>query len=393
MVSKLEVRCRGPELWHVAGNTILRGDFAGHSQTLGSRFSFHSGRLVFARMTGEALLIVRSRVLAERLVRIVTGGAGYAAIIRVTLAVKDAVGLKADIVNLHAAQQTELIAAAMAGGAKFLSQFITAEVGRVEDYAPSGLTLPDCVDMCRSRTVAAFTMDAGSHLLKTDFSGPDTARRMTSETIPGLSLSQAAAQSFLQRFRNAPWCANGKVESADLSVVTHQAFIIGAVIMKQVRLPGLTLPKGIKNRQAEGVLSIRHGINTLLALALDFITVRTAAKGHPAIFIEHFRVAHRFHRHAHTGQGLGHRQFLMTLGAGFIADELGIYRNSSGMPALAATGLVEYAESQSKDQQAKNDNYRTQRVLPNIMTIHNSWFEMWLRLRRRFVELDIRVLA
>jgi hypothetical protein len=137
MVSELEVRGRGPELWHVAGNTILRGDFAGHSQTLGSRLSLHLGRLIFSRMASEALLIVRSRVLAQRLMGIVAGRAGYAAIIRVTLAVEDAVRLKANIVNLHATQQTELIAAAMTRGAEFLSQFITAEAGRVEDQLPS----------------------------------------------------------------------------------------------------------------------------------------------------------------------------------------------------------------------------------------------------------------
>src|SRR5262249_28372353 len=201
MVGKLEVRCCRPELWHVAGNTILRGDFAGHDQTLCCGFSFHVGRLLFRRVAGEALLVVNSYVLAQRLVGIVAGRAGYATIIRVTLAMKDAVRLKADIVNFHAAQQTELIAAAMTSGAQFLSQFITAEAGRVEDQLPSRLALPDCLDMSGPRAVTGFTMNAGNHLLKTDFSAPDAARRMTSETIASLRLSQAAAQRFLQRFR------------------------------------------------------------------------------------------------------------------------------------------------------------------------------------------------
>src|SRR6185295_8080124 len=97
MVSKLEVRRRRAKLWHVTGNTILGGDLAGNSQTLRSLFSFHLGRLLFSRVAGEALLIVKSYVLAQRLVGIVAGRAGYAAIIRVTLAVEDAVRLKADI--------------------------------------------------------------------------------------------------------------------------------------------------------------------------------------------------------------------------------------------------------------------------------------------------------
>ena len=137
MVSKLEVRRRRANLWHVAGNTILRGDFAGRSNTLRCDFAFHIGRLLFSRMAGETLLIVNSRVLGQRLVGIVTGRAAYASIIRVTLAVEDAVRLKAHIVDFHAAQQTKLIAAAMTRGAKFLTQFITAESGRVEDESPT----------------------------------------------------------------------------------------------------------------------------------------------------------------------------------------------------------------------------------------------------------------
>jgi hypothetical protein len=147
MVSKIEVRCRRSQLWHVTGNTILGRDFARGRQTLCSPFSFHLGRLLFSRVAGEALLIVKSYVLPQRLVGIVAARAGYAAIIRVTLTVKDAVRLKADIVNLHAAQQTELIATAMTGGAKFLSQFITAEARRVEDQLCAWLTLPDGLDM------------------------------------------------------------------------------------------------------------------------------------------------------------------------------------------------------------------------------------------------------
>ena len=148
MVSKLEVRCRRAKLRHVTGNTILGGDFAGNGQTLCSRFSFHLGRLFFGRVAGEALLIVKSYVLAQRLVGIVAAPCRLCGDHPVvTLAVEDAVRLKADIVNLHAAQQTELIATAMTGGAKFLSQFITAEAGRVEDQRCSWFTLPDCPDM------------------------------------------------------------------------------------------------------------------------------------------------------------------------------------------------------------------------------------------------------
>jgi hypothetical protein len=132
MISELEVGRGWTNFRHVAGDAFLGGDFAGNRQTWGARFRLRR-RLIFSRMTGEALRIVRRDVLTQWLMRVVAGRAGYPAIIRVAFAVKDAIRLKADIVNLHAAQQTELIATAMTSGAKFLTQFITAETGRVED--------------------------------------------------------------------------------------------------------------------------------------------------------------------------------------------------------------------------------------------------------------------
>ena len=116
MISKLEVSCGRPNLWHMTGNTILGAHLAANRGILCSLFC----QLILRSMTGQTLAVVISNLSLERRVGIVTSSAAYAAVIRIALAVKDAVRLKADIVDLHASEQAELIAAAMARGAKFL---------------------------------------------------------------------------------------------------------------------------------------------------------------------------------------------------------------------------------------------------------------------------------
>ena len=126
MIREFEVRGRDFYFWHVTRNAIFRADLAGTSRWWNCRLILHC-------VASQALRIIMSRVLFERLVRIMACCAGYPAIIRIALAVKDAVRLKADIVDLHAPEKAELIAPAMTRGAKFLGQFIAAEPAGVKD--------------------------------------------------------------------------------------------------------------------------------------------------------------------------------------------------------------------------------------------------------------------
>jgi len=129
MVGKPEVRCGRPNLRHVTGDAILRAHLAAKAQVLRSHF----WRFIFRSVAGQALAIVIGNLTLERCVGIVTARAAYAAVIRITLAVKDAVRLKADIVDLHAPEKAKLIAAAMTRGAKFLGQFIATKSTGVKD--------------------------------------------------------------------------------------------------------------------------------------------------------------------------------------------------------------------------------------------------------------------
>src|SRR5688500_15260355 len=93
--------------------------------------------------------------------RIVTGDTTYLALIRVTLAVKNPVRLETNVVDLHALQQRELIAAAMTRGAKLLPQLIAAQTARIENRRPPRLPVFDCRDVSSAwsmTTLAAHAM-------------------------------------------------------------------------------------------------------------------------------------------------------------------------------------------------------------------------------------------
>src|SRR5574338_289344 len=110
-------------------------------------------------MTLQAPLIVVGRIFPQRLMRVVTGRTTYLPIIRITLTVKDAIRLKANVVDFHALQQRELISAAMTQSAKLLRQFITAQQFRIVDAGGRQFTFSDSRDVLAAWTMTALATD------------------------------------------------------------------------------------------------------------------------------------------------------------------------------------------------------------------------------------------
>ena len=97
MIRKLKVRRLHFNLRHVTRRAV----FVSHRTTLAiPRFRV----LVSQRVTLQTSLIVISRVFAKRLVRVVTGDTAYVPIVRITLAVKNTIRLKTNVVDLHTLQ-------------------------------------------------------------------------------------------------------------------------------------------------------------------------------------------------------------------------------------------------------------------------------------------------
>src|ERR1044072_1887572 len=78
-------------------------------------------------MTLQTSLIVISCVLTERLLRIVTRDAADISIVRITLALKNPVRLKTNVVDFQTLQQRKLFRAAMTRCTKMLRQLIATE--------------------------------------------------------------------------------------------------------------------------------------------------------------------------------------------------------------------------------------------------------------------------
>src|SRR5688500_8456300 len=120
MISKFKVRRRNINLGHVARRAI----FLRH-RTTGPIACFR--RLTLQCMTLQTSLIVISGIFPERLVWVMTCLTAYVAFIRITLAVKDMIVLKTDVVGPQALQQRELFGTTMTRSTELLRQLITTQ--------------------------------------------------------------------------------------------------------------------------------------------------------------------------------------------------------------------------------------------------------------------------
>src|SRR5262249_24985444 len=111
-------------------------------------------------MARQAFRVVEGRVLLERFVRVMAGGAAYAAVILITLPVKNTVGLETDVIQTHVFQRGDLAGPAMAGGAEILRQFVPAESRWIEDKFGVRLSGKACGDVVSAGAVTGFALDA-----------------------------------------------------------------------------------------------------------------------------------------------------------------------------------------------------------------------------------------
>jgi hypothetical protein len=87
------------------------------------------------------------------------GGAAYAAVIRITSAVKNPIWLEADVIHPHAVQRGELTRPAMTGGAEILRQFVPAEPRGIEDQFGVRLSRKACGHVVSAGAVTGFALD------------------------------------------------------------------------------------------------------------------------------------------------------------------------------------------------------------------------------------------
>ena len=182
MVCKLEMRFGGPYFQHMTRYAV----FCAHSTFRGKRLSLctlHFCGPAVRRVTCDALRIIIGAILLKRLVRIMARRATYAAVVRVTLAVEDPVGLKANVVDLQTLKQRELIVDPMTGGTKLLGQFVAAEPTWVKNQLGAGLPRLTRRHVLSAGAMTCFTSNTGRHLVQMNQTTIDGAGRVTTEAI------------------------------------------------------------------------------------------------------------------------------------------------------------------------------------------------------------------
>src|SRR5262245_28448294 len=249
VIGKFEMRSGQFHFGHMAGGAVLCIDPATGRRGLIVRFLSRPRRFPAGGMAGQAFRVVISRVFIERFVRVMASGTAYAAVVRITLAVKYPVRLEADVVYSHTFQSGGLTGPAMTGGAEILCQFIAAESRGIEDQFGAR---PPCFTrghVIRAGAVTGFTPDAERQFVQSQLGSADRPGRMTAETTQRFILRETPPDGAQQGFRRLTRRANRKIKPLDLIVKAHEALVILAFMLQHVGLPGLASSEGEKDWQ------------------------------------------------------------------------------------------------------------------------------------------------
>jgi hypothetical protein len=137
----------------------------------------------------------------------------------------------------------------MTRAAEVLRQFVTTQSARVENELRIRFSRLTSRGVLPSRAVTPFTPDSGDYPVEMNLTAADSARRMTTKTVGDLIVGEPSTQRLLERRRNAPPGADRKVQTSNLIVEAHKAFIEPAFVPKNIGLAGFTFTKGIENWQ------------------------------------------------------------------------------------------------------------------------------------------------
>src|SRR5215470_972357 len=225
-------------------------------------------------MTFQTSLVVISRIFAQRLVRVVTRDTAYVPIVRITLAVKNTVRLKAHVVDFHALQQRKLFRAPMTRRAKLLRQLIATQQPGIVNRLRRRFACFDGRDVLPAWSMTRLTTHAMRKLFKLDLrTAEHSCRRVTTKTARYLVRRQQTPNCISQRLRHSARRADREVERLRLIIKTHEALVELSVALEHISLAHLTLSEGVDEGKSERVFPIRHRVRALFTVARDLICV------------------------------------------------------------------------------------------------------------------------
>jgi hypothetical protein len=140
--------------------------------------------LLLYLMASETLGIIVGSIVFHRFVRIVAGSAAYPFIVRVTFALEDPIRLKSYIVQpIEARFGKYILSAPMTRAAELLSQIITIQPGRVENFILVLYSGSPGSHMFTPGTVTGLTAYPGNHSVQMQLGADYSPGRVTGETL------------------------------------------------------------------------------------------------------------------------------------------------------------------------------------------------------------------
>jgi len=186
MIGEFEMRAGQIDLRHVTRSAVLRSDFAAWRVASFFRLRRLRGgaRSAPRLVTGHAFRVVIGLVARRRVVRVVACATAYPAIVGVTFAAEDAIGLKADAVHADPLRRHDyFFGAAMTGAAEVLCQPVAAEPRRIEDLILVRQSLFARGDVLGAGAVTRLASDPWGQLPQIQLIAADRAGRVAIEAL------------------------------------------------------------------------------------------------------------------------------------------------------------------------------------------------------------------
>ena len=213
----------------------------------------------------------------------------------------------------------------MARAAKLLREFVSIHLARIEDAFVLELLCFHRRDMVRTWSMARFTGYSGHEAIQLQLISVSCAGAVTRKAIARFVHADPPAGSHFERWRYVAWIANGDIETLNVFVEAEATFVERAIVPEDVRLARLSLAKRVEYRLGDCVNAIGYGVEALVAVADDLVSVWSTAKRQPRMRAENFARSHRLECSPHRRQVLSCRFFRVAFGAGLGPGVPGVF--------------------------------------------------------------------
>ena len=256
---------------HVAGDAILRGGRTNLTRVV--LRGFLRARRHVAR---EALVVIRSGIMVERLVRVMTSYTGEARIpVAPATALLQPIGLKAHSLHALRSRLKDVVGSTVARPAEIHLRYGPQAPGIENGLAALGILLVvHKRGMLRAGPMTSFAIHSKDKVSGIESRPRRGSRRVTPKATAHRVRIQSLAQRLLQSWRRPGRMARRQVQALQALEEAHPAFVESPIPLENVGLALVSQSKGPSKRLRNGVRSVAYGIGSRAALFRDRKRVR-----------------------------------------------------------------------------------------------------------------------